>query len=86
MANIQVSELKPIGTDLFSDSESFMADLTDQEFSHVTGGLVASDQPLPSSWLTPVVSVDRLLTSAVVSSVIVSKQISQVVQSIQLGG
>ncbi len=38
MASITISELNPTGTDLFSDSESFISDLTDHDFSSVMGG------------------------------------------------
>lgn len=82
MANINVSELTPAGSDLFLGSENFMAELTDQEFNQITGGLVAPDQPLPASPLTPVVHVGPLF----VSPVLVNNQISKLVQSIQLGG
>ena len=82
MANINVSELSVVGSNLFSDSESFMAELTDQEFNTITGGLVASDQPLPSSYLTPVVSVGALFKSPILAI----NQISQVAQSINQVG
>lgn len=38
MAVIQISELYPTGSDLFVGSETFMNDLTDNEFSVVKGG------------------------------------------------
>ncbi len=31
MANITISDLRPAGSDLFADSESFLHDLTEQE-------------------------------------------------------
>jgi hypothetical protein len=38
MANITISELRPAGADLFSDSESYLYDLNDNELYDVTGG------------------------------------------------
>ena len=37
MANIVISELRPAGSDLFMDSESYLTDLTDNEL-HMTQG------------------------------------------------
>ena len=39
MANITISDLRPAGADLFSDSESYMHDLTDNELNVTQGGL-----------------------------------------------
>lgn len=39
MANITLSNLNPVGSDLFSDSESFMHDLSNSETNLVNGGL-----------------------------------------------
>jgi len=38
MANIKVSELRPAGSELFQDSESFLNDLTDMDTASVQGG------------------------------------------------
>lgn len=38
MASIKISELNPTGADLFADSESFMTELSDNDFSEVVGG------------------------------------------------
>lgn len=38
MANITISELRPAGADLFSDTESFFNELTEQEIGDVLGG------------------------------------------------
>jgi hypothetical protein len=43
MASIQISELHPTGSDLFADSESFLTDLGDNDFSGVMGGTDVSD-------------------------------------------
>ena len=40
MANIIISELRPAGSDLFNDSESFMSDLTDQDTGTIIGGII----------------------------------------------
>ena len=38
MANITISELRPAGADLFSDSESYLHELTDSEMLDTLGG------------------------------------------------
>ncbi|WP_019501948.1 hypothetical protein [Pseudanabaena sp. PCC 6802] len=39
MSNIVVANLNHAGSDLFSDPENYMADVTDSELGHVSGGL-----------------------------------------------
>ncbi|MBW4617103.1 MAG: class IIb bacteriocin, lactobin A/cerein 7B family [Desmonostoc vinosum HA7617-LM4] len=39
MASINISNLQPVGSELFMDSESFMHDLTEQQLSATNGGL-----------------------------------------------
>jgi len=41
MANITISELRPAGTELFLDSESFINELTDEELNLTKGGELA---------------------------------------------
>ncbi|MDM9585305.1 MULTISPECIES: hypothetical protein [unclassified Nostoc] len=38
MPNIKISELYPLGSDLFQDSESFLNDMTNDEIQSLTGG------------------------------------------------
>ncbi|WP_293070158.1 MULTISPECIES: hypothetical protein [unclassified Moorena] len=38
MANIQISDLRPAGADLFLDYESYMHDVTEQEMMNTLGG------------------------------------------------
>ncbi|RCJ19628.1 hypothetical protein A6770_05660 [Nostoc minutum NIES-26] len=38
MANIEISDLNPAGSELFKDSESFMSDLIDSEVGSIQGG------------------------------------------------
>ncbi|MEQ8996474.1 MAG: hypothetical protein RID53_08210 [Coleofasciculus sp. B1-GNL1-01] len=38
MASITISDVRPVGADLFLDSESFLHQLTDQEIGDVFGG------------------------------------------------
>jgi hypothetical protein len=38
MASIQLSELHPVGSELFQDSESFLHELGDREVNSVVGG------------------------------------------------
>ena len=43
MASIKISELRPVGSELFVDSESFLNELNEQEISATVGaGTVAS--------------------------------------------
>jgi hypothetical protein len=39
MATINVSDLRPTGSDLFSNSEGYMSELGDSEFDNIYGGL-----------------------------------------------
>ena len=39
MTTINISDLHPTGTELFSDSESYMNELGDSEISNIQGGL-----------------------------------------------
>jgi hypothetical protein len=39
MSTINISDLRPTGTELFSDSEGYMNDLGDNEFDSIYGGL-----------------------------------------------
>ena len=38
MANINISDLRPAGADLFLDSESYINDLTEAEMNVLVGG------------------------------------------------
>ena len=38
MANINISDLRPAGADLFLDSESYLNDLTEGEMTNAIGG------------------------------------------------
>jgi hypothetical protein len=38
MSTIDIFDLKPSGLDLFSDTENYLDDLSDSEFTDVTGG------------------------------------------------
>lgn len=57
MANIKIvnlsSNLIPVGSDLFKDSESFMADLIERELDGSSGGLVL---PIHSPYCAPIYS------------------------------
>ena len=39
MANINISDLRPAGADLFLDSESYLNDLTEGEMINTLGGI-----------------------------------------------
>ncbi len=38
MAQLKLSELRPVGSELFQDSESFLEELSDRELDFVAGG------------------------------------------------
>jgi hypothetical protein len=38
MSSITISDLRPVGCDLFADDESYMRDLANNEFDSVQGG------------------------------------------------
>ena len=40
MGNINISDLRPAGADLFLDSESYLNDLTEGEMTNTLGGQV----------------------------------------------
>lgn len=40
MSTINISNLRPTGTELFSDSEGYMNELGDSEFDSIYGGLL----------------------------------------------
>lgn len=40
MAYITISDLRPAGSELFADSESFMNDLVDGELEAISGGAI----------------------------------------------
>jgi hypothetical protein len=54
MANINISDLRPTGADLFSDSEGYMNDLNDNELGTVNGGILTS--PVCAAVIARVVS------------------------------
>ncbi len=39
MANINISDLRPAGADLFLDTESYLNDLTEGEMTNTLGGI-----------------------------------------------
>lgn len=43
MSNISINNLQSCGTELFSDPESFMTALAENESGHINGGLCACD-------------------------------------------
>lgn len=73
MANIQLSELNPLGSELFQDSENFLNELNDQEMGEVMGaatvGTVAS-QSLGSVASQNTVSGGQISVSVGVSQVV----------------
>ena len=51
MGNINISDLRPAGADLFLDSESYLNDLTEGEMTNTLGGFVVSWWTEVSWWL-----------------------------------
>ena len=51
MTNILITNLNPSGSDLFSDTESYMNDFTDSDLDRVNGGIYTS--PIYSPWTLP---------------------------------
>jgi hypothetical protein len=41
MASIKIHDLRPAGSELFNDSESFLNELSEGEISTVEGGLIS---------------------------------------------
>lgn len=39
MSTISISDLKPSGLDLFSDSENYLDEISESEFTNVNGGI-----------------------------------------------
>jgi len=54
VATINISDLRPTGADLFSDSEGYMNDLSDSELGTVNGGILTS--PVCAAVIARVVS------------------------------
>ena len=66
MASIKISNLYSVGSELFKDSESFMAELVDSELGSINGGvgtLPYSPYCLPySPRCNPTLPIDRVHT------------------------
>jgi hypothetical protein len=45
MANLNISNLEPAGSELFADNENFLADLNDSESGELEGGWYGSYYP-----------------------------------------
>lgn len=43
MANIAISDLRPVGANLFQDTESFLHELTEAEIGSINGGIIVAD-------------------------------------------
>ena len=65
MATINISDLRPAGSDLFSDSEGYMTELTEYELS-VQGGATPSPILASSNWcIAGAVALSSLIASYV---------------------
>jgi hypothetical protein len=67
MATINISDLRPTGSDLFSDSEGYMNELGDSELDLINGGSLTT----PVCAVTAAVSVGAL-SVAVASPLIIA--------------
>lgn len=73
MSTIKISDLHPAGSDLFSDSESYMSELGDNELDIINGGAIT----------TPVcISVSYSLIKASMSSAGCARSVVAVTKSI----
>ena len=57
MAKINVSNLHPVGSDLFFDSENYISELSDNELGTINGGIATPPtvtQPLTQTATQPV--------------------------------
>ena len=73
MATINISDLRPTGSELFSDSEGYMNNLGDSEFDSINGGLI------PALIVSVTVNVARVSSPrciAGIASAVVSYEIS----------
>jgi hypothetical protein len=52
MSNIEISNLYPVGSNLFQDCESFLNELTDSEVIVLIGG-IRTPRPTPPVFLPP---------------------------------
>ena len=65
MAKINVSNLHPVGSDLFSDSENYISELSDNELGTINGGIAASSvpptvtPPVPPTVTQPLTATER---------------------------
>lgn len=64
MSTIKISDLCPTGSELFSDSESFMNDLVDGEIGAIQGGF--------SSWKCVIWSARFSVVGSIVASLVVT--------------
>lgn len=67
MANIKISDLRPAGSDLFSDPESYINELSEGEFAEVIGG--------GSGWFCEAV-VGAAISAMSVPSVVVAASVA----------
>jgi hypothetical protein len=73
MSTIKISDLRPTGSELFSDSESYMSELGDNELDIINGGAIT----------TPVcISISYSLIRASMSSAGCARSVVAVTKSI----
>lgn len=73
MANINISDLRPTGSELFSDSESYMSELGDNELDIINGGAIT----------TPVcISISYSVVRSLISSPRCARSVIAVTRSI----
>jgi len=68
MATINISDLRPAGSELFYDSETFMTDLVNSELGEVFGGGIT--QAITSRVLSAVAATGAPVVSFVASAVV----------------
>jgi hypothetical protein len=66
MASIKISDLRPAGSDLFSDSESYISELGDSELNIINGGFTSS--PVCVVWSIRITVAASIAASIVVTT------------------
>ncbi|MBE9197506.1 MULTISPECIES: hypothetical protein [unclassified Nodularia (in: cyanobacteria)] len=67
MATIAISDLRPVGYDLFSDSESYLNDLSENEVGNIGGGASPSSLTITTTWICVGTAVSVIATGAGIS-------------------
>jgi hypothetical protein len=81
MATINISDLRPTGSDLFFDSESYMSELADSELDIINGGFTSSPLCVATSIAISKATIQRSSAACARKGVEVSAAVSSVIAS-----